>query len=170
MRAHIHRLPAGPAKDIAMHASAPGHPPTDRSLEQELAFLVRWLEATRRDHSYPLERAHYLMLLLLMADGPQSTSQIAERLRLDSSTVTRQVSVMAQRGLVRKQPNPQDRRGAMVCASAAGEQEATRMRRLREEKVALMVADWPESKKQALVSALGDLNVALCEMLDGDKL
>lgn len=156
--------------DTPQRTGAPAIPSTPATLEQELAFLVRWLEATKRDQQYPLERAHYLMLLLLMSDGPQNVSRLAERLRLDASTVTRQVSVMTTRGLVCKQPNPGDRRGGMVCATALGHEEANRMRRMREEKVDAMVADWSNEKQQALVRALGNLNEGLCRMLDENKL
>lgn len=136
------------------------------TLERELAFLVRWLEAVQRRRTYALERAHYLMLLLLMQDGPQSVSRIAERLRLDASTVTRQVAVMTRRGLVHKQPNPEDRRGGMICATEIGRQEATRMRQQREERIDALFADWPEAKRLALVDALSDLNDSLCRVLD----
>ncbi|HKJ94904.1 MAG TPA: MarR family transcriptional regulator [Gammaproteobacteria bacterium] len=115
-----------------------------------------------------LERAHYLMLLLLMKDGPQSVGRLAERLRLDASTVTRQVTVMLERGLVEKQPNPEDRRGGVVCATARGRQEALEMRRQRGQRLATLFSDWPDARRQALAEALGELNQSLCRVLDED--
>lgn len=146
--------------------AAPGALPR---LERELAFLVRWLEAVQRRRDYALERAHYLMLLLLMEDGPQSVGRIAERLRLDASTVTRQVAVMVKRGLVRKQPNPDDRRGGMVCATARGREEASQMRAQREARIEALFAAWPEAKRRQMGELLGDLNESLVQVLDRDE-
>lgn len=136
-------------------------------LEQELTFLVRWLEALQRHHRYPLERAHYLMLLLLMEDGPQHIGRIAARLHLDSSTVTRQVAVMIERGLASRETSPQDRRCGLIRVTALGRKEATRMRRLREEKVEELVAGLSEPERQLLAEALGDLNDLFLRMLAG---
>ncbi len=138
-------------------------------LERELAFLVRWLEAVQRRRDYAMERAHYLMLLLLMEDGPQSVSRIAERLRLDASTVTRQVAVMVRRGLVHKERNPEDRRGGTVCATALGRTEARQMRDQRTARIEALFAAWPEDKRQLMGELLGDLNESLGHVLDRDE-
>lgn len=138
------------------------------ALERELAYLVRWLEAVQRRRRYKLERAHYLLLNLLIEDGSQSVGRIAERLRLDASTVTRQVSVMTELGLVCKQPRPEDRRGGMVCATESGRQQASDVRQEREQRVEQLVRDWPEAQRRLLVDALSGLNEALCHIIDED--
>jgi len=150
------------------------HPPDDRTnsdttvsaLEQELAYLVRWLEAVQRRRRYKLERAHYLLLNLLVEDGSQSVGRIAARLRLDASTVTRQVAVMTELGLVCKQPRPEDRRGGMVCATEEGRQQAQDVQREREQRVEELVEGWPEAKRRQLVDSLGGLNDSLCKIID----
>lgn len=153
---------------------APGDRPCSRSgatvraLEQELAYLVRWLEAVQRRRRYKLERAHYLLLNLLIEDGSQSVGRIAERLRLDASTVTRQVAVMTGLGLVCKQPRPEDRRGGMVCATEEGRQQAREVQQAREQRVRELVKDWPETKRKQLVDSLGGLNESLCKIIDQD--
>lgn len=72
-------------------------------LEYELTTLVRALEALNRRRNYPLERSHYLLLLQLSA-GPLSIGEIAERLLLDNSTVTRQINAMLKKELLKKFP------------------------------------------------------------------
>ncbi|MCL1478010.1 MAG: MarR family transcriptional regulator [Marinobacter sp.] len=136
------------------------------ALEQELAYLVRWLEAVQRRRRYKLERAHYLLLNLLVEDGSQSVGRIAARLRLDASTVTRQVAVMTKLGLVCKQPRPEDRRGGMVCATEGGRQQAQDVQREREQRVEELVEGWPEAKRRQLVDSLGGLNDSLCNIID----
>lgn len=150
-------------------ASAPARPSsTVRALEQELAYLVRWLEAAQRRRRYTLERAHYLLLNLLLEDGSQSVGRIAERLRLDASTVTRQVAVMTKLGLVCRQPRPEDRRGGMVCATELGREQASDVQQERLKRVEKLVQDWPETQRRQLVDALGGLNDSLCQIIDED--
>lgn len=160
----------------------PSHPPdrtpdrtsdssagTVNALEQELAYLVRWLEAVQRRRRYKLERAHYLLLNLLIEDGSQSVGRIAERLRLDASTVTRQVAVMTDLGLVCKQPRPEDRRGGMVCVTDWGRTQAGDVQLERVKRVEQLVQDWPEAKREQLVDSLSGLNESLCQIIDQDE-
>lgn len=166
MASHSHPTdpaPVHPATDTPAHSSS-----TVGALEQELAYLVRWLEAVQRRRRYKLERAHYLLLNLLIEDGSQSVGRIAERLRLDASTVTRQVAVMTELGLACKQPRPEDRRGGMVCATELGRAQANDVRQERVQRVEQLVRDWPETQRQQLVDALGGLNESLCQVIDED--
>src|SRR5699024_12811306 len=73
-----------------------------QALEHEFAFLVRRLEAVRLKFDFGLERAHYLLLLLLEERNEQSIGCLAERVNLDASTVTRQIAAMQRCGLVEK--------------------------------------------------------------------
>jgi len=130
-------------------------------LEQEVAFLMRGLEAAQRLHKFPLERAHYLALLVLEAQGPQTVAAIAHHLLLDDSTVTRQVIEMEQEGLVAKRPNPADRRSALVDVTARGLSEAKRMRDERTERIDALVRGWSERQRETFAVLLGRFNAAL---------
>ncbi|MDQ1625550.1 MAG: hypothetical protein QOJ49_1048, partial [Actinomycetota bacterium] len=51
--------------------------PADIDLvETELLLLARWLEANQRRQSYPMDRAAYLLLRRLDADGPQRVAEL----------------------------------------------------------------------------------------------
>jgi len=139
-------------------------PPVIERLEQEFAFLARALEAINRKRAYPLERAHY-MLLLQLRDGARAVGDLAAGLALDDSTVTRQVAAMQRRGLVRKLPNPADRRSALVERTAEGAAQAEAMRAARLERLDALFADWPEGDRAALATLLGRFNGSLSKTL-----
>lgn len=54
----------------------------------------------RPDVAMADERTSYALLSSLRADGPQRLSTLAEVVRLDRSTVSRQLAALEQRGLV----------------------------------------------------------------------
>jgi DNA-binding MarR family transcriptional regulator len=112
-------------------------------LEGELAMVARALEAVTRRRTYRLERAHYLLIRLVMEDGPQSVGRAARRLFLDGSTVTRQVAAMERLGLARKTSDPADARSAVVHVTPLGVRRAEamraeRLRRLNESLAAVL--------------------------------
>lgn len=134
-------------------------------LETELAMLVRGLEAVQRRRAYPLERAHYLLVRLIGEEGPQPVGEIARRLLLDDSTVTRQVAAMTAAGLVRKKANPADARSALVHVTDAGLAKADAMRRQRFERMEHLFHDWTEEDRAECARVIGRLNVSLREVL-----
>jgi DNA-binding MarR family transcriptional regulator len=133
-------------------------------LEQAFAFLARALEAIGRKRAYPLERAHYLLLLRLR-QGPASVSALAASLALDDSTVTRQVAAMLRLGLVRKLVNPDDGRSALIEPTADGAARAEAMRAVRLERIEALFADWRESDRALLAELLGRVNSQLARTL-----
>ncbi|WP_428242698.1 MarR family winged helix-turn-helix transcriptional regulator [Gynuella sp.] len=131
-------------------------------LEYELATLVRILEAVSRRRNYPLERAHYLLLLQLRQE-PLSIGELAERLMLDNSTVTRQIKAMEKQRLLIKIPNPADRRSTLVQRTELGASLAEDMNRLRIERLSHNLGDWPTADLQSLSRLTGRLNRALAD-------
>jgi DNA-binding MarR family transcriptional regulator len=138
--------------------------PLDR-LEAELALLVRGLEAVQRRRNYPLERAHYLLIRLIEEEGPKPVGEVARRLMLDDSTVTRQVAAMAEAGLLRKQPNPADARSALVLVTPTGRGKAGLMRRERLRRLEILFAGWSDERRLEGADVLGQLNRSLQRMI-----
>ncbi len=135
------------------------------ALEYELTTLVRALEALRRRRNYPLERSHYLLLLQL-SEGPLSIGEIAERLLLDNSTVTRQINAMLKRQLLQKVPNPNDGRSALVSSTEKGQNLAEEMHALRISRLETALKQWPDSDKQTLADLTRRLTHDLAYSLD----
>lgn len=135
------------------------------ALEYELTTLVRALEALKRRRNYPLERSHYLLLLQL-TEGPLSIGEIAERLLLDNSTVTRQINAMLKRQLIEKLPNPNDGRSSLVSSTQTGERLAKDMHHLRLARLDTALHHWPDHDKQRLADLINRLTHDLAKSLD----
>jgi len=136
---------------------------TTKKLEHELTYMIRRLEANARARNYPLERAHYLLLLRLDEDGPQSVGGLAQALSLDGSTVPRQVAAMERRGLVEKHPNPEDGRGALVAATETGREAAKSMQAARWRRLGIIFSSWSEEDRRSFTALLARANAALAE-------
>lgn len=136
------------------------------ALEYELSFLVRRIEAVQRHRTYPLMRAHYLVLLLLERDGPQPHGYIASELNLDASTVTRQITAMVDNNLITKQDHPDDKRSAILHATEHGLEKMEQMRQARLTRVRRLFKDWdPDARCQA-AAMIARLNKSLAAALD----
>lgn len=94
-----------------------------RTIEAQVAMLLRLSDRTRRSatrRSGELERSAYLVLGVLVEGGAASVNAIADALRLDPSTVTRQVLAMEQAGHVTRGTDPADGRVTVVAATPEG--------------------------------------------------
>ncbi|MDQ1585226.1 MAG: hypothetical protein QOJ90_822 [Actinomycetota bacterium] len=136
--------------------------PADIDLvETELLLLARWLEANQRRQRYPMDRAAYLLLRRLDADGPQRVAELATALGLDGSTVTRQLTTLEGAGHVRRSAHPTDARATLVTATSAGRRAMDALRRHRQERIALLLDGWSPRERSELARVVGHLNEAL---------
>jgi len=124
--------------------------------------LVRLVDRTRADCAAQcrdgLERAAYLHLARLVAEGPQRLSTLAEAVHSDPSTVSRQVAQLVALELVQRHPDPQDGRAARLTVTEAGRKVFDEHRRIRNQHIAAVLADWPGQDVQRLVALLDRLN------------
>jgi len=128
----------------------------------QLANLARTLEAINRKRKYPLERAHYLLLLHLSDNqGPLSVGELATKLALDNSTVTRQLNAMVKSGLVEKQANPADGRSALIVPSRLGKELVESMHELRIKRIGSTLQDWTQDD----IDTLTELSERLIQSL-----
>ena len=86
-------------------------------------LVMRWQDATQRHDEavgarWRLNASERLCLSFLMR-GPQTASAIAAETRLTPAAVTALVDRLAERGFVRRRPDPNDRRKVMVEAGEA---------------------------------------------------
>jgi DNA-binding MarR family transcriptional regulator len=137
------------------------------AIETEVAVLMRRGEATRRALPMAphraLDRASYLILRHLEVAGPQNVSVLAAALHLDGSTVTRQVAALLRDGLVSRERDPQDRRGAVITATPSGLSRMSAVRKAREELYAQMLTSWSEEDRRTLAALLHRLNQSMDE-------
>lgn len=108
-----------------------------------------------------LERAAYGLLFCLIQEGPQRTSQLAENLHTEISTVSRQASALVAHGLVERQADPDDGRANLLAPTEQGLRVFEQNRRLRNERLARVTSDWPAGEREQLTGLLDRLTSRL---------
>lgn len=68
-----------------------------------------------------LHIAQFTLLVSASLTGPIGLSELAERLTLDQTTLSRNVQPLIKRGLLKLEPNKEDRRSRLVVVTAKGE-------------------------------------------------
>jgi DNA-binding MarR family transcriptional regulator len=97
-----------------------------------------------------LDRA--LIPLLIRAEvGEQITvGELADAVGRHHTTVSRQVTVLEQQGLVRRQVDPRDKRHAVVEVTETGRAEAARIAAARHDVMTEVFAGWTPAEKADL--------------------
>ncbi|MDJ0931109.1 MarR family transcriptional regulator [Breoghania sp.] len=132
-------------------------------LEPDLALLVRMLDGIYRRRDYPMERAHYLLMLRLL-DGPRTSGELASELVLDHSTVTRQIAAVEKNGYARRRANPADGRSALFEATEHGIAQCAAMRDVRLERLEHLLAKWSEEDRMRFADLTARFIEALLEL------
>ena len=133
---------------------------TTSAIESEMAMLLRLADRNRRSPALEstLDRSAYLVLSVLEQQRVANISTIAEALRLDASTVTRQVVAMEAAALVERRRDPADGRGTLVVATPHGITQLAATREVRSAVYADVLADWAFADREALGALLHRLN------------
>ncbi|MGV8978151.1 MAG: MarR family winged helix-turn-helix transcriptional regulator [Cellulomonas sp.] len=137
---------------------------TAATVEAEVAMLLRLAGRPTQPASGlegSLDRSAYLILGLLLAERSESVNAIADHLRLDASTVTRQVIALETAGHVTRRRCADDGRSTIVEPTPAGLAALDATRAARSVVYDDVLADWSHTDRQALATLLARLNAAL---------
>jgi DNA-binding MarR family transcriptional regulator len=131
-------------------------------IETQVAMLMRLGEATRRSTGLKphraLDRAAYVILRHLQTYGPLNVTALADRLNLDGSTITRQVTALEKNGLAARKPDPNDGRGTVIQATPEGLRQVDDVARARRELYDRILAGWSEPDRQQLAATFERFN------------
>ena len=119
-----------------------------------MRLITAWKQRTRDDPG----GGDRLLLGRLVQCGPRRATDLASDTFLDLSTVSRQIKSLVDRGLVERTPDPEDRRGALLSATAAGVAAYEQFRDQRNEHLARIFEAWPETDRYQLVRLFARLN------------
>lgn len=113
----------------AWHAERPDLDVEPLQVLSRVSRLARHLDRARRAAfaGHGLEPWEFDMLSALRRQGPPYQLTPGALLRatlVTSGTMTNRIDRLAQAGLVRRQPDPQDRRGVLVALTGQGQQRA----------------------------------------------
>ena len=122
------------------------------AVAQAMSDLIRVMKAHKSVHGTGVAGVDPAAAGLLLTIGARQVrvSELAQCMVTDVSTVSRQVSNLAEAGLVDKVPDPSDRRVAIVELTDDGRRAAEALRSVRLDWFARLFTDWSDSDIQQL--------------------
>ena len=84
--------------------------------------------------------------LFVLRHGPIRASELAAAMSADPSTTSRHVAALVEDGLVRREPDPADRRAALLDLTEAGVARVAELEAHRRELIGALVADWSDEE------------------------
>jgi DNA-binding MarR family transcriptional regulator len=150
-----------------VRGEAAADPPAEDAERLRRAFsgVVRALGLLRPDttpcgEAISVSEAHAIGEL---ADGPLVHGELARRLRLEKSTVSRLVDQLEVRRIVRRTPHRTDRRRVLVSLTPSGRRRAARLAAARAELFGTLLSRLAPADRDAAIRGL----VLLEEAADG---
>jgi DNA-binding MarR family transcriptional regulator len=144
-------LSTGAGKDAAYNA-----------LEHELGVLLRRARALSggmmREVHPDLDPAAYGLLVGLRECAPARPSDLADYFRVGKATMSRQLKVLEELGLIERQPDPGDRRAHLFDLTAEGRCRMDAVSAARQETFHELLAAWPEEDVRVLATMLARFN------------
>lgn len=98
-----------------------------REATRELLLAYGALDEARRPCETPLSTPHAYALIELLHQGPMSVAQLASRLNIDRTNVSRLCMRMEREGELRREADPQDRRVRRLRLTERGELAARKV-------------------------------------------
>jgi DNA-binding MarR family transcriptional regulator len=135
--------------------------PTDeqvRLVADNISHLMRSFERAKQQYlaaaKHDLEWSSHVLISHLVLCGPIRASALAERVRSDPSTVSRQVAALVKDGLIERTADPDDGRACLLAATDKGRVAHRAHMRTRNEYFARMLAHWSERDCRRLAELL----------------
>jgi len=122
------------------------------------AFGLHQPERTPCGEPIGVSQAHALTEL---AEQPLTQAELARRLRLDRSVVSRLADALIDRDWLRRERHPHDQRAVQLVLTAAGERAAARLAGARRARMATLLDAVPPDERQGVLHALDVLTRSL---------
>jgi DNA-binding MarR family transcriptional regulator len=127
------------------------------TIEHEISMLVR-LATAYSSHLGELDRSGYLLLSKLVQNGPIAINALADELKLNLSTASRQVSTLEAKELIKRFPDEKNGRTSLVEITAKGVENLEKVQHARYRAYAAILTDWSEGDLKTLETMLSRLN------------
>jgi DNA-binding MarR family transcriptional regulator len=130
---------------------------TEHDLQEQMIALVRAFGLHRPDQTpcgKPVAVAEAHALIELSREQPLSQSELAARLRLEKSTISRLVGQLEGRGWLERRRNQTDGRVIDLWLTQAGQNAAVELSVARRAKFAHILAAIPEERRDEVIEAL----------------
>jgi DNA-binding MarR family transcriptional regulator len=151
----------------------PFSPGSSRPQSPEEAVIMLVMEASRRfrsrDPEDQVDPSSFPLAKQLMCHDAMRVTDVATRLGLDASTVSRQIKHLEDKGLVERTPDPADGRASLVQISAAGQASMQAAFRRRYERIRAVLEPWTDDDRARLQELLTRLADDLAAASDRDR-
>ena len=130
-----------------------------------VSALIRAVRCIEHRHLWPtsLRRADASVLKVLAKDGEQRSGDIAAKLNVDASVVSRQLTALESDGLVVRRPDPTDARVSLTDLSAIGRARLEAMYAGFTLQLRAALADWSDDDMAAAAENLRRVAAAVTE-------
>jgi DNA-binding MarR family transcriptional regulator len=129
----------------------PDHPDLSQSLRAGVMRLARRLRAEKADHE--LGDTQFVVLALLLRDGPTSPGRLAEIERVTAPSMNRTVNLLVEAGYAERSPAPDDGRRVTVSITASGRDVVQETRRQRNAWLSLRLDELTAGERACLADA-----------------
>ncbi|GAA0361106.1 MarR family transcriptional regulator [Microbispora corallina] len=139
-------------------------------VEHQLAVLFRRAHAlsaemSRRIHP-ELDPGAYGLLIFIGQGDPVRPSDLAAHLGVGKATISRQLKVLGELGLVTREPDPDDGRAHLLALTDEGRQRLENARTARQRRFRALLDSWPEDEVRSLARMLARFNNLTREMTE----
>ncbi|WP_334123082.1 MarR family winged helix-turn-helix transcriptional regulator [Glutamicibacter sp.] len=110
-------------------------------IEYEQMLLSRYTIAQHR-HSGGMDRSVYLIMSRIDGSGPMSIAELSHALRLDSSTLQRQVTVAIKDGYLERIPDPEGHVARKIALTRYGNERLADARGASIDALEQIMEDW----------------------------
>ena len=135
-----------------MHPNTPPIDATPDSAEEALLLLTMQIgkRMRLRHPGDEVDSATLPILHVLTCTGPIRLSDLAQRLHLDASTVSRHARQLEERGLVARTDDPDDRRAARIAITKLGGKVLSGCFDARKRRLAQALTSWSTEDRHTL--------------------
>lgn len=135
-------------------------PTTAESLVEEVFLFGRALRraVSTHDDSSPLPQALTGVLAILATEGECRQTDLAAKLCVSQSALSRQIAELVDLGYIDRHPDPDDRRASRVCVSLEGHERLAHIWDKRAQRLREMLCEWSETEALEALESIRKLN------------
>jgi DNA-binding MarR family transcriptional regulator len=151
---------------VRKHTSAAVDQTTEVDLQERMIALVRAFGLHKPEETpcgRPVSVAEAHALMELSRGEPLVQKELASRLRLEKSTVSRLMGMLEGRGWVERSRSPEDGRALELRLTEAGKRTAEGIAEARRAKFARVLEAIPEEERESVLESMRILEEAMRE-------
>jgi DNA-binding MarR family transcriptional regulator len=131
------------------------------ALNEQVMRFMQLLKSPHVGDGAVVDRSALLLLWPLVHEGPMRISDLAVAKGLDASTVSRQVAQLVKAGLVRRDPDPDDRRASRLVVTDGGFGACRQYAEARRRAISAALQHWDPDRVREFTTLFSEFNQAI---------